>query len=217
MPVADPGSAVLVLLRERRASAKAWARHGLLPVTVVPGLSWTLVVPAGPSSSASPYDDPVALLGGHPVPRRLRPCAVLVAGPDRLAVRVQGPAVRAPQRWLIWTRGIGLSRVPDLPLAPPSMVGRLLAPTRTSAAALVDVLARDSRLPSEVADDLLGVLGLPGAGILSGRVAAAGLPGATRVDPSPAHVVRFDRHTADESDGDSRDAGSERGDGRSGR
>src|SRR5580698_932168 len=103
MPVADPGSAVLVLLRERRASAKAWARHGLLPVTVVPGLSWTLVVPAGPAASAPPYDDPVALLGGHPVPRRLRPCAVVVAGPDRLAVRVQGPAVRAPQRWLVWT------------------------------------------------------------------------------------------------------------------
>jgi hypothetical protein len=130
-----------------------------------------------------------------------------------LAIRVQGPAVRAPQRWLIWTRGIGLSRVPDLPLAPPSMVGRLLAPTRTSAAALVDVLARDSRLPAVVADDLLGVLGLPGAGVLSGRVDPTGLPGAVRIDPAPAHVGRFDKHTADDAGETSGGTASERGDG----
>jgi hypothetical protein len=188
----------LVLLRDTRGSATGWARRGLGPVTVVPGLAWTLVVPAGPARSSAPYDDGLVALGGRPVPRRLRPCACLVADPDRLTVQVQGPSWRAAQRWLVWTRGVGLSRVPDLETAPPGLVARLLAPTRESGDRLTDVLRRDSRLPGAVADELLDALALPGAGVLSGRVDAATLPGAVRVEPQEHLVARFDAVAQDE-------------------
>jgi hypothetical protein len=187
-----------MLLRDTRGSATGWARRGLAPVTVVPGLAWTLVVPAGPASSAPPYDDPVAILGGRPVPRRLRPAACLVAGPDRLAIQVQGPSWRAPTRWLVWTRGVGLSRVPDLDPAPPGLVARLLAPTRESGERLTEILAQDGRLPAQVADELLAILALPGVGVLSGDVDAAELPGAVLVEPEEHLVARFDREARDE-------------------
>jgi hypothetical protein len=203
MPPSDPPQPssrerAFVLLRDTRGSATGWARRGLGPVTVVPGLAWTLVVPAGATRSAAPYDDPLLALGGRPVPRRLRPCACLVAGPDRLTVQVQGPSWRAEQRWLVWTRGVGLSRVPDLETAPPALVARLLAPTRESGERLTDVLRQDGRLPGLVADELLEALALPGAGVLSGAVDAAGLPGAVRVEPEEHLVARFDTVAQDE-------------------
>jgi hypothetical protein len=205
MPASTPppgpqGLRELVLLRDTRGSASGWAQRGLGPVTVVPGLAWTLVVPAGPTRSAPPYDDPVAALGGRPVPRRLRPCACFVAGPDRLTVQVQGPSWRAPQRWLVWTRGVGLSRVPDLESAPPALVARLLSPTRDSGSRLNAVLAQDGRIPSVVADELLDALALPGVGVLSGSVDAASLPGAVRVEPQEHVVARFDAVAKDEHD-----------------
>ena len=89
----------LVLVRDTRGVAAKWARRGLGPVTVVPGLAWTLLVPAGPPRSAPPYDDELAALGGRPVPRSLRPSAVLVADEDRLAIQVQGPS------WAAWPGG----------------------------------------------------------------------------------------------------------------
>jgi hypothetical protein len=197
-PVDPARQRSLVLLRDTRGSAATWAQRGLGPVTVVPGPAWTLVAPAGPTRSAAPYDDPATVLGGRPVPRRLRPAACLVAGPDRLTVQVQGPSWRAPRRWLVWTRGVGLSRVPDLEPAPLALVARLLAPMRDAGDRLGDVFARDGRLPAVVADALLESLGLPGAGVLSGRVDPATLPGAVRVEPQEHLVARFDTVALDE-------------------
>ena len=199
----------LVLLRDTRGSAAKWARRGLGPVTVVPGLAWTLVVPAGPARSAAPYDDELALLGGRPVPRSLRPCASFVADADRLAVQLQGSTWRAVTRWLVWTRGIGLTRVADLETAPPQLLARLLAPTRTSADRLAAVLARDGRHPAQVADALLEALALPGVGVLSGSVRAADLVGALRVEPEEHRVARFDAQVSDE-DRAARDRGERR-------
>ena len=178
-------------------------------MTVVPGLAWTLVVPAGPARSAPPYDDELAVLGGRPVPRSLRPSATFVADADRLAVQLQGSSWRAVTRWLVWTRGVGLSRVPDLESAPPQLLARLLAPTRTSGDRLVEVLARDGRHPAQVADALLETLALPGVGVLSGAVDAAGLPGAVRVEPEEHRVARFDAQVGDE-DRAARDRGERR-------
>jgi hypothetical protein len=197
-PLVPSRERALLLLRDTRGSATGWARRGLGPVTVVPGLVWTLVAPAGPTRSAAPYDDPTAALGGRPVPRRLRPSASLVAGSDRLTVQVQGPSWRATQRWLVWTRGVGLSRVADLESAPPGLVARLLAPTRESGERLTEVLGRDSRLPGAVADELLEALALPGVGVLSGQVDPASLPGAVRVEPEDHLVARFDAVAQDE-------------------
>jgi hypothetical protein len=203
MPDITPPSAAsrertLVLLRDTRGSATGWARRGLGPVIVVPGLAWTLVTPAGPTRSTAPYDDPLTALGGRPVPRRLRPSASLVAGPDRLTIQVQGPSWRAAQRWLVWTRGVGLSRVADLETAPPALVARLLAPTRESGQRLTEVLGQDSRLPGAVADELLEALALPGVGVLSGKVDPAKLPGAVRVEPEDHLVARFEKVAQDE-------------------
>jgi hypothetical protein len=188
----------LVVMRDTRGSATGWAQRGLGPVTVVPGLVWTLVTPAGPARSATPYDDPTTLLGGRPVPRRLRPTACLVADADRLTVRVQGSSWRAPQRWVVWTRGVGLSRVPDLEPAPLALVARLLSPTRESAGRLTEVFAQDGRLPASVGDALLEALLLPGAGVLSGGVDPSTLPGAVRVEPQEHLVARFDAVALDE-------------------
>jgi hypothetical protein len=115
-----------------------------------------------------------------------------------LAIQVQGPSWRAVNRWLVWTRGVGLTRVPDLEAAPPQLVARLLAPTRTSGDRLAAVLARDGRHPAQVADELLESLALPGVGVLSGAVDPAGLPGAVRVEPEEHRVARFDAHAGDE-------------------
>jgi hypothetical protein len=188
---------VLVLLRDTKGAAVRWAERGLGAVVVVPGLAWTMVVPDGPVRSAAPYDDAIAALGGRPVPRRLRPSACLVADPDRLAVQLRGRAWTAPTRWLVWSRGIGLTRVPDLDPAPPQLLGRLLAPTRPSADRLLSVLARDNRLPAQVADQLLAALELPGEGVLTGRTDAARLPGAVRVEPDEHRVARFDAGVRD--------------------
>jgi hypothetical protein len=197
-PTPPTGVRELVLLHDPRGSAAGWAQRGLGPVVVVPGVAWTLVVPAGPTRSAPPYDDPVTALGGRPVPRRLRPCACFVAGPDRLTVQVQGPSWRAPQRWLVWTRGVGLSRVPDLESAPPALVARLLSPTRDSRGRLTEVLAQDGRVPAAVADELLDALALPGVGVISGAVDPMSLPGAVRVEPQEHLVARFDAVAKDE-------------------
>jgi hypothetical protein len=199
-PTQASADRALVLLRDTRGSATSWARRGLAPVTVVPGIAWTLVVPSGPARSAPPYDDPMTVLAGRPVPRRLRPTACFVAGPDRLAIQVQGPHWRALARWLIWTRGIGLTRVPDLDPAPPGLLARLLAPTRESGERLTEVLARDGRHPSQVADELLGLMALPGVGILAGKVDAATLPGAQLVEPEGHLVARFDAVAHDEQE-----------------
>lgn len=199
-PTSDPNGRErsLVLLRDTRGSALGWAQRGLGPVLVVPGLAWTLVVPAGPARSARPYDDPTRVLGGRPVPRRLRPAACLVASPDRLTVQVQGSSWRAPQRWVVWTRGVGLSRVPGLEPAPLALLARLLSPTRGSSDGLTSVFAQDGRLPADVADALLETLDLPGPGVLSGRVDPAGLAGAVRVEPHEHLVARFDAVALDE-------------------
>jgi hypothetical protein len=189
---------VIVLLRDTKDSATRWAARGLGPVTVVPGLAWTLVVPAGPPRSSAPYDDELALLGGRPVPRRLRPTACLVADPDRLAIQLQASTWRAPTRWVVWSRGIGLIRVGDLEFAPPELVGRLLAPTRASGDRVLQILTRDGREPAAVADELLAALALPGEGVLSGRVDAARLPGAVRVEPGEHRVARFDAEMRDQ-------------------
>lgn len=193
--------AAVLLLRGRADAVQAWARKGLLPVWVVPGPTWTLVVPADEPRSAPPYDDPVALLGGRPVPVRLRPSLCLVADGQRAVVGVHAAMRAAEQRWLVWTAGVGTAQVDALP---PASVGLLAALVGGPAgdgtrARLEDALRPDARAGGDVVDDLLRALGLPGAGVPVGAVAAAHLPDAVRVDPDAKVVARFDALMADES------------------
>ncbi|GAA4353186.1 hypothetical protein GCM10023145_19400 [Angustibacter luteus] len=192
----------MLVLRGRLDGVRAWARSGLVPVWIVPDVAWTLVVPAGPAESAPPYDDPVALLGGRPVPGRLRPVMCFVADGPRAAVTLQRGR-RQDARWLGWTGEIGPHRVDDLPLASPDLLAELAgvgAQARTDRRAdLREALRPDGRSGADVVDDLLRALGLPGAGLTLGAVAAGDLPGAVRIEPDDKLVQRFDRYAADEA------------------
>lgn len=187
----------MLLLRGGSDGVHSWARKGLLPVWVVPGADWTLVVPAGLPRSAPPYDDPVALLGGRPVPGRLRPSLCLVADGQRAVVAVHEAARSAVQRWLVWTTGIGASRVEGLPHAPVGLLASWGGPhTRER----VDhALRPDGRDGAEVVDDLLRALELPGAGVPIGAVQVDHLPDARRIDPDERVVERFEAFVAHES------------------
>jgi hypothetical protein len=190
----------LLLLRGRTDDVRSWARRGLLPVWVVPGVTWTLVVPAGDPVAAPPYDDPVALLGGRPVPSRLRPSLVVVADGPRAVVAVHEAQRRAVQRWLVWGEGTGLTRIDGLPHAPAGLLAEAAAARGHAARErLHDALATDNRRAVDVADDVLRALGLPGAGLLLGAVGADELPDAERVDPARDVVARFDDVVAHEA------------------
>ncbi len=194
--------AALMLLRGSAEGVMAWARKGLMPVHVVPGATWTLVAPADGRRAAAPYDDPVAVLGGRPVPPRLRPSLCLLAGAGRAVLVVQDTSRSAVQRWLVWTPGVGVARVDGLPPAPLALVADLVDPGGSRGDVVLDRLQQalrpDARAASDVVDDLLRALELPGAGVPLGAVAVADLPDAVRVEPH-AHVVdRFDEFVATE-------------------
>jgi hypothetical protein len=189
-----PGPTALLAVRGRLDGVRSWARGGLLPVWVVPDVAWTLVVPAGPPSSRPPYDDPVAMLGGRPVPGRLRPALLLVADRDRAVLTVQAAGRGAQRRWLTWSRGVGLTDLPDLPRAPLGLLATLAgdADRGERSAALSSAVRGDGRSGAAVVEDLLRALGLPGAGLAVGAVRAGDLPGALRVEPDAQVVARFD-------------------------
>jgi hypothetical protein len=198
--VPAPVPSAVLLLRGRTDDVRAWARKGLLPVWLVPDVAWTLVVPAAAPVAAPPYDDPVALLGGRPVPSRLRPSLCVVADGPRAVVAVHEPARRAPQRWLVWGEGTGVTRVEGLPHAPSGLlVEAAAARGRGVRDRLEGALVPDGRRAVDVADDVLRALGLPGAGVLLGAVRADELPDAERVDPEEDVVARFDDFVAHEA------------------
>ena len=192
--------AAVLLLRGRSQAVQAWARKGLLPVWVVPGRTWSLVVPAAAPRSVAPYDDPVALLGGRPVPSKLRPSLCLSADGQRAVVVVHEAGRAAVQRWLVWTAGVGVSRVQGLPHAPVGLLADLAGGRGPALRErLDDALRPDDRAGADVVDDLLRALELPGAGVPIGAIEAAHLPDAVRVDPDQQVVERFDAVAADEN------------------
>jgi hypothetical protein len=183
----------LLLLRGRIDDVRSWARTGLLPTWLVPDPAWTLVVPAGPPASAPPYDDPVALLGGRPVPSRLRPSLCLVADGPRAVIVVQEAGRRTEPHWLVWSRDVGPVRTPDLPTATPALVAHVTGTRRPGRVDALDAaLAPDGRSGRDVVDDVLRALALPGAGVPLGAVHPQDLPGAERVEPDDEAVARFD-------------------------
>lgn len=191
---------VLLVARGRLDGVRAWARGGLLPVWIVPDVAWTLVVPAGPAASAPPYEDPAALLGGRPLPSRLRPSLCLVADGPRAVVTAHEAGRLSRARWLVWSRGVGLQRVEEL--APLSLLSlaQLASPREADVRLerLRAALVADERTGADVVDDLLRALAVPGAGLSIDAVQAGDLPGAVRIDPDERVVARFDAHVAHE-------------------
>lgn len=189
---------------------RTWAHRGLLPVWVVPDAGWTVVLPAGPGLSDPPYDDPIALLGGRPLPARLRPALCLVADGPRAMIAAQDGARRPIQRWLVWHRGAGLQPATDD--LPSLSIARLVELTSAQPAATPSVtppldryealraaLATDQRSGSVVLDDVLRALDLPGAGLTLAAVQSGDLVGAVRIDPNERVVARFDAFVAHEA------------------
>ncbi len=199
-PAAPSGPRVLLVARGRLDGVRSWARKGLLPVWIVPDVAWTLVVPAGPPAVAPPYDDPVALLGGRPLPSRLRPSLCLVADGPRAVVTAHEAGRLSRPRWLVWSRGAGLQRVEELPRLALSALADLAAPRPGTSHLdrLRAALATDERSGADVVDDVLRALGVPGPGVTIDAVRAGDLPGAVRIDPDDRVVARFDAHVAHE-------------------
>ena len=195
----DAAARVLLLARGRLDGVRSWARKGLVPVWVVPDVAWTLVVPAGPPACAA-YDDPVALLGGRPLPARQRPSLCLVADGPRAVVTAHEAGRLSRPHWLVWAEGAGLQRVDQLPRLTLAALAALAAPHRGDAvlSRLRDALAPDHRTSADVVDDVLRALELPGAGLSIDAVRAGDLPGAVRIDPDERVVARFDAHVAHE-------------------
>lgn len=192
---------MLLVVRGRLDGVRSWARRGLLPVWIVPDVGWTLVVPAGPAVTAAPYDDPVTVLGGRPLPARLRPALRLVADGPRAVLTVQGAGRREEQRWLVWSQGEGLQRVPELPRAALAEVVQAVGDARVDRTpALRRALLADGRTSADVVDDVLRALSLPGAGLSLDAVAAGDLPGAVRVEPDSRVTQRFDAYAAHEAE-----------------
>ncbi|MGL5858237.1 MAG: hypothetical protein ACRC35_07530 [Angustibacter sp.] len=186
-------SAVL-LLRGRGDVVRRWAARGLMPIWIVPELAWTLAVPAGAALSAAPYDDPVRLLGGRVVPARLRPAVLVVAQPDRFVVTIQGGGRWDEQRWLAWSRGVGLLDMGELPPAPVRMLAAVAG--ARPGTELKSAVAADNRSGAQAAEDVLAALDLPAPGLLTGRRRVAELPGAALVEPDSTLVAAFDEVAA---------------------
>lgn len=177
-----------------------WARRGLAPVHVVPLEGWTAVLPAGPSRVKPPYDDTIRTLAGRHVASRLRSAIGLFDVDGNAVVTVHPTGWRAIPRWLVWSPGRGVARP------------RHLAPGRPA-----DLLAaagiRDGRVRRDVRDifvgsggdvqgvlaDLMGVLSLPGSGLLCGDLDPATAQGSTLVEPDEHQIDRFERIVGDQA------------------
>lgn len=186
----------MLLLRGEPEQVARWVARGLVAAHVAPLPSWTAVVPAEQSSRAlPPYDDALSVLASRPVAHRLRSAVGLFAIDGRALVMVQGNSWRAVQRWVVWQPGRGAFRAPGLQLARP---GDLLAATgagpRGAGAELTALLRQTSGDALGLLHELMAVLGLPGAALLTGDVEDGPV-----VEPDDRAVARFEALVLEEA------------------
>lgn len=181
----------VLLLRGEPEHVTRWAARGLVASRVVPLPSWTAVLPAEPSSRAQPpYDDALTVLASRPVAHRLRPAVGLFAIDGRAVVMVQGDGWRAVQRWLVWQPGRGATRAPGLHLARPGDLLTAAGAGSRGVGAELHALLREPRGDAlGVLDELMSVLGLPGAALLGD---GPGRDQGELVEPDHRVVARFD-------------------------
>jgi hypothetical protein len=189
----------VLLLHGDADQAVAWARRGLVAVSVVPlERGWVGVVASASRAAAdAPYDDGVAALLARPVPRRLCPALGLAHVGERLMVAVTSAGLQTRRMWLAWEPGAGLVRPGALPITTVATLARAVgAPQSVEVASR---LLRDGRGDSDtVAAELLAALGLPGGALASGRLIGSDLEGAEHVEPEAQGVRRFNRRVRDE-------------------
>lgn len=167
----------------------AWARRGVVPVSAVSAEGWTVLVPVGPAQASEPYDDPVLLLLGRRVPRRLGPSLVMGEVDGRAVACVRGGAAARRPRWLVWEPAAGLLRPPGLDLAVPSALVR--AAGSGSPAEVREILAERHVPAPKLLAALAAVLGLPHARLLVAPQEADELPERVMASPSPRQVDWF--------------------------
>jgi hypothetical protein len=210
--VSQPSSrhapAALLLVRGDADAVARWLAKGVTPAILAPAANgWVTVAPAGASSlAAPPYDDAATTLLARPVPRRHRPAVGMrVVGP-RLLVCVVPDSVTARAAWLAWEPARGLIRPGGLATASIAQLARAAggppagrapagrAPAGEGGRHTVEQLRGILHAPQgravDVAGELLDVLRLPGAELLTG---IADPPGARRVDPQRERVAAFER------------------------
>jgi hypothetical protein len=189
-----PSARGLLLVHADVGRAADWAAAGVVAVHVgALDSGWSAILPADArAATGSPYDDPVAMLLGRALPRRLcGAIGVAQVGP-RLVLAVVPKVLRPRRRWLVWEPGRGLVRVTNLT---PATVADLAATAgrREAGPALARVL-RDGRGDAlRVLHDTFEVIGLPGADLAAGEADPTLLPEAQRVDPKLRMVQWFDR------------------------
>lgn len=190
-PDAGEPAAGLLLLRGSPADVSAWARRGVVPVTVGRLEGWTALLPRGHGSlAAPPYDRALPLLAARPVPARLGPALGFWSIGERGVITVQ-VGRRSRVRWVVWEREHGVVRPEGLLTATPGDL--LRAAKGGSRAELVEILSERHIAPERILAAAVAVLGLPGARLLvSPHERESLLPGAVERDPDEQQVRWFD-------------------------
>ncbi|PID96014.1 MAG: hypothetical protein CSA84_07225 [Actinomycetales bacterium] len=184
----------LLLVRADPDLAAAWAASGLVAVYVAAlGDGWTAIMPSDARAvTAAPYDDPVAVLLGRQVPRRLTGAIGVAQVGPRVVLSVVPHVLRPRRGWLVWEPGQGMVRVRHLA---PATAGQLAATAgRREAGPAVSRLLHEARgTPVTVLQEVFGALGLPGHDLAVGDREPSAMPGARLVRPRRQGVEVFDR------------------------
>ena len=181
-----------------------WAARGVLPLHVIPLSGWTAILPAGKSLAAAPYDECLPVLAARPMPHRLRPALGFFVIEGRAVVSVRPGGLRSAARFVVWESGSGLLRSPGLPVATPVDLVRSAGAAAgrggrgRPVAELRDLLRAPGGAPQELLRRAMGVLDLPGRGLLLGRDRVGESDGAVLVRPDRRNVRRFDQTAHEE-------------------
>lgn len=187
---AEEEQAGLLLVRGAPPEVSAWARRGVVPVTVAPLPGWTAVLPNGPSLAGAPYDDALTVLAARHVSPKIGPALGFFAIGGRAVITVQTRSLRRRIRWVVWDPTRGIQRPPDLEVAPPSMLLRVAG--GGSKRELVEILAERHLAPHKLLAAVTAVLELPGGRLLIDRGGVDDLAGAIDREPSGAEVAYFE-------------------------
>lgn len=163
----------MILLSASAAAATEWVRGGVVPCHVLEHPSWSVVVPAAPSTGvAAPYDDALTVLASRHVPPRLAP-AIGFFHVEETAVLTARPAgARAVTRWALRSSDREVVATRQLPPLTPEDLHRALgsgAPSReVPVRELRELWGRADLRQGEWLVEAATVLGLPGARVLEG-------------------------------------------------
>lgn len=178
------------MIRGELAQVSAWARRGVVPVTVAPlDDGWVGVLPHGGSMVQAPYDDPLLLLAARRLPARLRPALGFFVVQDRAVITVHRPGLRRV-RWVVWEPERAVVRPPGLRPALPSHV--ISVARRADREDLISILQERHLPAARMLAAVVAVLELPGARLLVDQDEVDQLGGAVSRIPEAHHLEFFE-------------------------